>query len=213
MPKIVRDLSILIAFCGAFYLLIILVRGETTNASTSSNFSFDRLEGDRSFMEKDWEQAILHFQKLVEKDKYNALAQAKLTDAKMKNLYEDCVQYMKLKKQGKLSQEEQKASRSDLRETASHCIEVQYDLIRFDNYRSRALRNLACLYTFIGKRDEAIKFLTQYVEGGSYIEGSIAFDAKLAPLREREDFQQLIKVERKFLPQYDLGFRERYYSR
>jgi tetratricopeptide (TPR) repeat protein len=205
IPKIARDVSILIAFCGAFYLLIVLVRGKTTEASTSSNFSMDRLQGDRLMEQGNWKQAIPHFTKLVEKDKYNGLAQAQLSAANLQILYEQDSEHRQDARKGVLAPEQLKTSRTQLHKTAQQCIQTQQGLIRFDQYRTLALRNLAWLHVLIGNEDEAIEFLTEYINDGSYTEGSIDFDERFDALRHRDDFQQLIRIENQYSPHYEMG--------
>jgi tetratricopeptide (TPR) repeat protein len=205
IPKIARDVSILIAFCGAFYLLIVLVRGKTTEASTSSNFSMDRLQGDRLMEQGNWKQAIPHFTKLVEKDKYNGLAQAQLGAAEIQILNEQDTEHLQHLKKGVFSAEQLETSRTQLHKTAQRCIRTQEALIRFDQYRTLALRNLAWLNIIIGNEDKAIEFLTEYINGGSYTEGSIDFDERFDALRYREDFQQLIRIENQYSPHFEMG--------
>jgi len=195
MPKIARDLAILVAFCGAFYLLIIFVRGETTKAATSSNFSIDRLEGDRMIQELDWDQAIVHFTRLVEKDKYNGLAQANLSYAEIEKLFDARNEFAEKAKSSSYSKKETQVIREELLGDAQRCIEIQDKLMRFPRYYSTGLRNLAALNCFLGKHDNAMNLLYEYMDEKNPTNLSIWSDPKLDPLRSREDFQQLLILE------------------
>lgn len=211
MAKIIRDLGILLAFCGAFCLLIVFVRGDSTKAATSSNFSMDRLEGDRMMKEENWEQAIVHFARLIEKDPYNGLAQSNLIEAEVAKLYEDGADFVRNMRAETYSKDEAKAVRIQLRADAARCIEIQDRLMRFQRYRALGLRNLAALNCFLGKKDEAMTFLNQYAEEGDFIGLPIGSDPKLGSLRTREDFRKLLRIERRFLPHYDMGHDSQYY--
>ena len=204
MPKIIRDIAILIAFCGAFLLLIFFVRGESTKAASSSNFSGDRIEGDRMLREKNWEQAIVHYTRLVEKDKYNGLAQMSLSKAMISKLYEEGVAFTKKLKAGEYSDEEKKNISEQLRTQAVDCIETQNQLLRFPKYQTESYRNLAALNCFIGDDDEAMKFLRRFIRSNSYYGGTIRFDPRLSSLWEREDFQNLFAAESEY-PRYNQG--------
>ena len=198
MPKIIRDIAILIAFCGAFLLLIFFVRGESTKAATSSNFSTDRLEGDRMLRDEKWEQAIVHFSRLVEKDKYNGLAQMSLSKAAFSKLYEEGIAFTKKSEAGEYSEDAKKEISVQLRAQAIECIEIHNKLLRFERYEAEGYRNLAALNCFIGDEDEAMKFLERYVRSNSYHGGNIQFDPKLSSLWEREDFKKLIEPKPEF---------------
>ena len=198
MSKTIRDIAILIAFCSAFLLLIFFVRGESTKAATSSNFSMDRLEGDRTLKEKNWEQAIVHFTRLVEKDKYNGLAQMSLSKAAISKLYDEGLAFAKKVKAGKYTDDEEKDIAVKLRDQAVECMEIQNRLIRFERYRPEAYHNLAALHCFIGDDDEAMKALQTYVGSNSYNGGNIRFDQRLSSLWEREDFQKMFGPRSEF---------------
>ena len=208
MPKIIRDIAILIAFCCAFLLLIFLVRGESTKATTSSNFSEDRLEGDQALKEEDWKQAIVHFARLVEKDKYNGLAQMNLSKAKISKLYEEGIAFTEKVKAGDYSDDEKENIGSKLRAQAVDCIETQNQLRRFPKYQSASYCNLAALNCFIGEDDEAMKFIKKFVRSSSYRGGDVRFDPRFSSLWEREDFKNLFKAVPDF-QRYDQDSRSR----
>lgn len=198
MPKIVRDLTILIAFCGAFYLLVVFVRGDSPGPETTSNFSIDRLEGDRMMKIGNWEQAIEHFSRLVKKDKYNGLAQANLCLANIEVLFEQGEAFEKAKRSNTYSQTQMDTQWKSLQQRAEQCIESQKGLAQFDYYRGTVSRNLAQLHCFLGNEDKAIQYARRYVKGGLHHGGPLSSDRKLRPLRNRPDFQQLLQLERSY---------------
>ncbi len=216
MPKIVRDLAILIAFCGAFFLLVIFVRGTSTKASTASNFSNDRIQGDRMMSEGNWEKAIVHFVRLIEKDKYNAFAFKNLGDAEISDLYEQASEYFEKSRNKVYSDEEADSGRDRLLQHAARCIEIQKRLLKFDRYRGEALRDLAAISCFIGQRDQAMDYLYEYIDVGKFTGLPMWGDPKLGSLRERQDFCELTYREGHRLPSSDRRVSRRrndYYSR
>lgn len=203
MPKMVRDLTILIAFCGAFYLLVVFVRGDSKAADNPSNFSIDRLQGDQMIEDGNWKQAIVHFTNIVEKDQYNGLAQVKLSMAEIETLFELVEDFEKKSKSNYYSQAQHKQKWEALEERAHRCMDLQDNLLQFDYYYPIALRNMAQLHCFVGNEDKAIEYATRYVKGGSYLGGPVASDKRMRSLRHRPEFRKLQRLEQSYLPYFD----------
>jgi hypothetical protein len=200
MPRIVRDLSILIAFCGAFYLLVVFVRGETSGAETGSNFSLDRIRGDQMIKGGNWEQAIKHFSRIVEKDKYNGLAMARLAQAKIEILFEKGNDYQKKLDTSYYSAAKLEEIWEALQDQAKQHIEEQKTLLEYEHYYPIGIRNLAQLHCFLGNDEVAVQYTRYYIRGGNYLGGPIATDPKMKRLRRREDFEKLVRLEKHYLP-------------
>lgn len=70
-----RDLLMLTGFCGAFALLLYLTGGFSNDDKDGVDFSFNRVQADRSLRNRDWDAAELSLQKLIEADPFDGRAQ------------------------------------------------------------------------------------------------------------------------------------------
>jgi len=197
MPKLVRDLLILIVFCGAFYLLIVLVRGESHKPAPASNFSQDRIEGDRMLQERNWEQAIVHFSRIVKKDKYNSLAMANICRSKTALLYQHYFDYREKSQSEDFSEDKLNALRNQIREEAADCITPLEKLAKFEHHRGAAYREIAELHSYLGNDAEAVDYLRNYVEYGDFSEVPIYGDSNFNSLHHLDEFHEVIKLERR----------------
>lgn len=82
--KIFRDFGVLVAFCGAFYLLVTFVnRLDGGNQNSDSDFSPTRKQADRYFYrESDFTSAAEQYEKLTQVDPHNGLAWSMLASSR-----------------------------------------------------------------------------------------------------------------------------------
>ena len=195
MPKLVRDLAILFAFCGAFYFLVVLVRGESTKPPSSSNFSRDRIEGDRLMQEENWEKAILYFERISENDKYNGLAIANICRSKIALLNQNYVEYLEKSELSSVSEDQKAAMREEVDAKAESCIEPLQKLAKFDQHKGRALRKIAAIHCFLGNDETAVDYLEKYLLTDDPYGLPIYRDATFDTLRYLDKFHDLIETE------------------
>ena len=75
MRRFLRDTGILLAFCGAFYLLTVMVnRLDGDSGNDPSDFSPARKRANKLVHNKDWSAAKYEFKKLTEQDPFNGYA-------------------------------------------------------------------------------------------------------------------------------------------
>lgn len=195
MKRIARDMLVVVAFCGAFYLLTKLV-GDSTSANASlSNFSQERLDGDQSMEAKDWPRAIESFRKVVERDPYNGRARHYLAEAAMRQQSKNFKAYRKkvLELEGDVEKLEQlnKAMRSEI----EACIELQKEQLPFHKYRRYGLTNLLFLQCNLGDRKAALQALQDYVSNVERYRPGLSRDPRLSLLAREPEFIRFYRLD------------------
>lgn len=150
----------------------------------------------------DWQQAIKHFSRIVEKDKYNGLAQANLSLAEIEMLFQQDQQFKEKSKANAYTQAQIIEQQAALTAQANRCIELQKTLAQFEYYRGIASRNLAQLYCFLGNEEEAIKHAERYVRHGWLLGGPLASDRRMKTIWQRPEFKRLLRIEQSYLPYF-----------
>lgn len=75
LKRLVRDTCVLIAFCGAFYLLTVFVsRLDASGLDDGSDFSVARQQADEFWTNRDYASAADEYKKLTEADPFNGHA-------------------------------------------------------------------------------------------------------------------------------------------
>ena len=166
MKRFFRDTGILLAFCGAFYLLTVLVsriEGESTTDAT--DFSPVRKRANVLFYDKDWPAAQIEFKKLTEQDPFNGYA----WDGYSRCLWEvrraAIVDLVKLAGTNPPSSENIELD-PKIAGLTEQTTEVLLNVKKFARYRSSALLRLAALECDRGNYDEAMDFLEEFVGRG-----------------------------------------------
>jgi len=81
--RIIRDVSLVVVFCGGFLALIWFANSlqDTSNAENNSEFSQYRIEADEATQERNIDVSLQNLRSLVAKDPYDGRAQYKLATA------------------------------------------------------------------------------------------------------------------------------------
>lgn len=163
MKRFARDSGILIVFCGAFYLLTLIV-GRQDAGLNESEFSPARKRADALYQERKWAAASVQFKRLIEQDPYNGRAW---------NNYSNCLFEMRREVLHELETEQDRESPRTtelLKKVKTADDKVLEGLRRtreFARYRASALLRLAVIETYRGNHDLAMDCLEEYLEGGN----------------------------------------------
>ena len=166
MKRFFRDTGILLAFCGAFYVLILMVGGLDGDSNTdASEFSPLRIRADRFEDKNDWGSAIIEFEKLTEVDPYNGYAWNRLGSLLLKTKRDAIGQWDELDSNQRESTAAIEISKR-IEETTNRTAGVFDELSKFARYRPYALLQLAVLECDRNNHDEALDKLEEFVARG-----------------------------------------------
>jgi tetratricopeptide (TPR) repeat protein len=184
VKRFFRDTGILLAFCGAFYVLILLVGGLDGETSSDANeFSPMRVSAEKFADKKDWGSAIKEFEKLTEADPQNGYAWKRLGLLILKTrrdaLYEE----------GELdSNQLQSATATEISKRIENntlrAINVMDELSKFARHRPYALLQLAVLETYRNNHDEALDHLEEFLGRGYMTDHGLGNYSSLGEGRE-----------------------------
>ena len=168
MRRFFRDTGILLAFCGTFYLLTVLVsRMEGDSSSDDSDFSLARKRANILVHKKDWPAAKVEFKKLTEQDPLNGYAWDSYATCiwEIRRTAMIAVEANLVVSNPKAVEKEQELQQqvADLDDQAR----VAYmRLKKFARYRRLALVRLAIVESDRGNYEEAMDFIEEFVERG-----------------------------------------------
>jgi len=166
VKRFFRDTGILLAFCGAFYLLIVLVgRLDGDSGSDSSEFSPVRKRADKYVAKKDWGSAIKEYEKLIEQDPYNGHAWYRLGSLLLRTRTDAMFELSSLEEEGAGTRAANDASKR-IENSSARAYEVLSELTRFARYRRDALIQLAILECDRGEHDAALDYLEEFIGRG-----------------------------------------------
>lgn len=199
IKRIVRDLLILVIFCGGFFLLtkaVNLFGSEENTAATVSEYSYDRVQGDFFFTKRRYLSAAEHYQKLVVADPDNGHAWYHLAMC-----YENIRYRFRFESwRKKLAIKDRPNATLDPRvpgwektaaEYGDRAIEPFKKCLDFHRYRDIARLNLAEIYAAKGDNDMAFKYLNNAFDDGYFTKEGLANIFEFASLRGNAEFQQL----------------------
>lgn len=170
MKRIVRDTGILLAFCGAFYLLTVMVnRLEGDTDRDDSDFSSTRRKANELLTRKDWGAAEEAFRLLTEKDPYNGYAwecySTCIWEIRRGKIYDfNMLDRTDLTDPAAVQQADELSSEIEALNERNKSVLLQ--LKRFARYRFTALLRLANLECDRGDHQEALDYLEEFVGRG-----------------------------------------------
>jgi len=195
LNHVLRDIIILILFCGGFYLLtqtVNMLGGNTSIMAATSEFSKARRDADYYLERKENELAIPHLVKLTEQDPNNSHAWFHLARCN----------FSLFKQRRKLTINntfEPESNEEKGKAYANQAIKAYKKVLDYPRYRRFAKKDLSIIYAQLDERELALKYLREAVE-------ERAFSYRTGP-REIEYLRPLFED-----PEY-LAIEERYFRR
>lgn len=167
MKRFFRDTGILLAFCGAFYLLTVLVsRLEGDSATDATDFSPVRKRANRLVNNKDWPAAKVEFKKLTEQDPLNGFAWDGYATCLWETRRVAINELHDLAKSNSTQSGYKNVLDQQIADLNDQTREVLLRVKKFARYRYSALLRLAALECDRGNYDEAMDFLEEFVGRG-----------------------------------------------
>lgn len=165
MKRFLRDSGILVSFCGAFYLLIILVGRLDGESNLDSNeFSPIRVRADAFIAEQNWESAIAEYESLTKQDPYNGHAWDRLATSILELRRNAIFELDDLPASADREAATEIANR--ISEVSDRAFVVLKELSRFARYRPRALLQMAVIDCYRGNYNQAMDHLEEFLERG-----------------------------------------------
>lgn len=178
--RIIRDLLVLMGFCGAF--LILLLAFGTLDGSDSDDvidFSEQRLRADRSKQRKDWEAAKVNLVQLIERDPYDGRAQFEYATTLYKQRSALADKLQDFEDIGQEGASEAQAIAVELDEFNRRSIAELTKAKEFARYRGRSLLFLSVVEAERGNWEQALDHLDEFVEGGNFTFDGLDYQAKV----------------------------------
>lgn len=167
--RILRDVLMLVGFCGAFMVFLTLFGGlESGDRDDEIHFSLDRVKANRSQNRKDWETARLNLTRILDRDPHDGRAQFELASTfyrQRNNLISDMNELIDL---GKQESEEGLRMQANIQELSQQTVEELTKAKRFARYRGRALLILAVISAEGQNWDATLAHLEEFVDTGNY---------------------------------------------
>ena len=178
LKRFIRDFALLLGFCGAFYLLTVMMSRLDSEPPDNSEFSEARKRADVSKRNQDWKAASADFLVLAQKDPYNGHAWYKCAesfDAQRREVSQSL--------QAVLAQTRESQDSSSSTDQAEQSLgELQADLDRlsvqakdafkkakeFARYRANSLLHLAAIESHEGNTVTSLDYLSEFVSNGNY---------------------------------------------
>jgi tetratricopeptide (TPR) repeat protein len=167
LRKFFRDIGILLAFCGAFYLLTVMVnRLEGDSNTDATDFSPARKRANLLVNSKDWSAASIEFKKLTEQDPFNGYAWEGYSTSLWEIRRSSINELKNLTRSNALDTEKENELDRQIAELNDQIRQVLLQVKKFARYRYSALLRLAALECERGNYDEAMDFLEEFVGRG-----------------------------------------------
>lgn len=165
--RILRDIGVLLGFCGAFYLFIVIVGKLDPAEGSDTDFSATRKRADVALKRRDWPSASLDYRKLTDIDPYNGPAWFKCANSFMshRNGLLGKIRQLKLEDGSDVEIVE---LRRQVDEVGEKAYEVYLKSKEFARFRADSLFMLAALDAYKGRYEEALDNLELFVEKGHY---------------------------------------------
>ena len=195
LKRLVRDTCVLIAFCGAFYLLTVFVsRLDASGLDDGSDFSVARQQADEFWTNRDYASAADEYKKLTEADPFNghawhtrALCYYNMRSATLDEIRTEQFELARAEagKRG-LSSVGQLYAKPDFEFTDSpRVLELKAKIKslnekarpiflrakEFARFRGNAALYLAVIESYEGNNEKALDLLEEYVELGLFTQG------------------------------------------
>lgn len=167
--RIVRDVLVLLGFCGAFLVLVLLFGTlDASDADDMVDFSASRLKADQSKQKKDWESAKTSLKTLIDRDPFDGRAQFEYASTlyKQRSILVD--ELDELAEEGDTESAAVMKLRADLAKYNDASILELSKAKEFARYRGRSLVFLAVVEVERGEFDNALEYLKLFVDAGNY---------------------------------------------
>lgn len=167
LRPIVRDVTVLVAFCGAFYLLITFVNrldGETSKEA--SDFSAAREQADSAAEDKDWDSAADEYRKLTTQDPFNGYAWDRYASSYYTMRFAALKELEDLELAGEQDDAKLEAVRQRIVSNGDRSRELLLKVREFARFRGGALLRLAVIATYRDDYDKALDLLQEFVDTG-----------------------------------------------
>lgn len=199
MNRIVRDVLILIAFCGSFYMLTRFAGSQENSIGGRSNFSAARLRADESARDGNWESAITNYDKLLEEDPTNTLAMYRRGAVNLNRVTRIVRDLGKRRRTAKKEQDDDLVDQieSEISMLTDDAIAHEKKLLQSPRYRTAATRHLMVLYCFAGDKTSALDLLEECFSDDMLVKQAnqnlLLLDPRLEILRDEPRFQNLCR--------------------
>lgn len=165
--RFIRDAGVLLAFCGAFYFLTVLVSrldGESKNDGT--DFSPARKRADVLVKRKNWEAASVEFKILTEQDPFDGHAWHQYGSSFIHMRRAAMAELAQLRTDSDPDPAVIEMLNEEIRINGEKALEILLKAKEFARYRENSLLRLAVIETYRGNSDRACDFLEEYVNEG-----------------------------------------------
>lgn len=169
LKRFARDAGMVLGFCGAFYLLTIVVGRLDGDTADNSDFSRTRKRADQAVERRDWNSASLDFEKLAQDDPYNGHARFRTADSysRQRNLVLN-----KLRESiDSRSEEERKEMRDQINDLGAKAKENYIEAKKFARFREESLLHIAAIDAYHNRNQEALDALAEFVDYGYFTNG------------------------------------------
>jgi len=179
-------------------MLTLFVGAEDKFGAERSNFSRDRLLADEYFDNEDWEEAVEHYDQLLQDDPFNELAILRKVKADLKLTEERVRELNDRKSRASGDLELFKQIHADIDKRVSTSIALQKELLGSHRYRVLGLRNMVVLYCIAGDKGAAIHALRRYAQEDVDVVrySPLSRDRRLRVLWEEPEFLRFYAWER-----------------
>lgn len=168
LRRLFRDVAVLVAFCGAFYLLITFVSrldGETSEEIT--DFSVAREQADTLAKAKDWNAAAEEYRKLTIEDPFNGYAWERYAASYYTMRFAALKELEALEK----TDEQDRAKIEDVRSRIAMNGDKSYEILKkvreFARFRGGALLRMAVIDTHRENYEHSLDLLQEFVDNGN----------------------------------------------
>ena len=178
LKRFLRDFALLFGFCGAFYLLTVMMGRLDKEPPGDSDFSETRKRADVSMRNQDWKSATADFRSLTRKDPYNGHAWyrcASSLNAQRHQVYQSLQEALAETSQAQessgLTGESEKLLselRADLDRISAEAKDAFKKAKEFARYRGNSLLHLAAIESREGNKAMSLEYLSQFVGNGNY---------------------------------------------
>jgi tetratricopeptide (TPR) repeat protein len=186
--RIVRDLSVLLMFCGAFYAVVVFVNNfqAAEKKAAAEDFSAERLVAEEAAAVKDWDLTQVNLELIIDRDPHDGRAQyllaktvfLQLVDAeeKLKALgvpspapsgsSEEAVEQLEANAENLPASDEVIALEAEIDRLLERGLKEFERAHQFLRYRVDAMEYLAKIHVTMGQEEEALGYLKAFVDAG-----------------------------------------------
>ena len=212
MKRILRDVTLLLAFCAAFYGITVLINwlGARSSPVQAEEFSFDRRKADQFVAQRDWAKAAIYFENLTREDPFNGHAWYWLGFSHYSQQFPF---FQRINRELRKSEPDQQKIDEWKRQAevfGRQAIPAFERAVDFARYRNLARFRLARIHAYYGETDRALEYLREAVDDNFHctFRGGLRSVMEFQEMRDLSEFQAIVKTERQN-QQHRLGRRPR----